>query len=449
MTYDVDMFNDIFNDDDDIPNDDMFDENFALLGATLLTLKAEKTKATRANVLHHLTAKLPRPDQAQEIIEISLEKGKIATYRYAGEIGYRLKQSAVICDAVADASTTTVEKQPTTEPASTNTPLSDPSATSNAVITTNNTINNSAENIQDYVKHSEFQEFAANMIVEMSKLTGLNVKQQTPGPESVTAALMSHINFLQQTITALISSQNQKTFIDQTSLISNHKTPPPPPPFVLPAPKPPPAISRPYPLSVSAQPTQTVKDPAPPLQHEAAKPAKKQVLIMGDSMLNCIDEKDLRRNAFVRVRNHPGATVEDMGDHIRAHTRNTKHDAVIIMAGQNDISLNNQKENINKPKRKTADHMTKLIHQVKQSAPDAHIAIVQVTARKDKKGIMKQVIELNQELKQVVQREQVGFVSTSFYQTEHCGMKGVHPNAKGVDLLYETLDKYVRKISHE
>ena len=39
MTYDVDMFNDIFNDDDDIPNDDMFDENFALLGATLLTLK--------------------------------------------------------------------------------------------------------------------------------------------------------------------------------------------------------------------------------------------------------------------------------------------------------------------------------------------------------------------------------------------------------------------------
>ena len=49
MTYDVDMFNDIFNDDDDIPNDDMFDENFALLGATLLTLKAEKTKATRAN----------------------------------------------------------------------------------------------------------------------------------------------------------------------------------------------------------------------------------------------------------------------------------------------------------------------------------------------------------------------------------------------------------------
>ena len=93
--------------------------------------------------------------------------------------------------------------------------------------------------------------------------------------------------------------------------------------------------------------------------------------------------------------------------------------------------------------------MTNLIHQVKQSAPDAHIAIVQVTARKDKKGIMKQVIELNQELKQVVQREQVGFVSTSFYQTEHCGMKGVHPNAKGVDLLYETLDKYVRKISHE
>ena len=62
---------------------------------------------------------------------------------------------------------------------------------------------------------------------------------------------------------------------------------------------------------------------------------------------------------------------------------------------------------------------------------------------------MKQVNELNHQLRSVAQQEQVGFVSTSYYQPEHCGAKGVHPNQKGVDILYDTLDKYVRKIARD
>jgi len=125
-----------------------------------------------------------------------------------------------------------------------------------------------------------------------------------------------------------------------------------------------------------------------------------------------------------------------------------KHDGVIIMAGTNDLSINNRDENKSNPKRDTSTHMQDLIKQIRScTSPETHIAICQITARKDKPGIMKDVNELNQKLKLLAQREQVGFVSTSYFKQEHCGKKGVHPSEDGIDIIFETLEKYVRKIS--
>ena len=165
-------------------------------------------------------------------------------------------------------------------------------------------------------------------------------------------------------------------------------------------------------------------------------------------MLNSIDEKKLRRHAFVRVRNNPGATVEDLKDHVKALTRHVKHDAVIIMADTNDISLNNEGVNKNKPKRDTAAHLKELVHQLRESTfPDCHIAVCQVTARKDKPGIMKDVADLNQKFRLVAQQEQIGIVNTGHFQTTHTGQKGIHPNDAGLDVIYETLGKYIHKVS--
>lgn len=119
------------------------------------------------------------------------------------------------------------------------------------------------------------------------------------------------------------------------------------------------------------------------------------------------------------------------------------------MAGTNDISANSMKENKDKPKRDTVAHMHDLVKQLKAStAPNAHIAICQITARKDKPDIMKDVGELNQQLRQVAQREQIGFVNTSHFLQRHTGKKGVHPNDDGLEIIYNTLEKYVRKVSH-
>ena len=425
-----------FSDDQyqDQPNVDVFNENFVLLKDTLLALKAEKKRATRTNVVSHLAEKTICPQQAQEIIEISLERGIIVTYKYAGQLGYKLKNSAVISDPVEDVGTSTNDRSAAelTLPASIHVATNTNSAHDAPPLST-------VINTSDYVKQSDFIEFQTNMMTEISKLQQPQHQHHQPPPQSVVTALSNHITFLQQTIATLISNKNTPT----------------PPPFILPSPVIPPTLLQ---TALSSQKTQSglptnqtppaempPRDsnlpPSPP--QESPKPAKKQVLLTGDSMLNPIDEKELRRDAFVRVRNHPGATVEDMSDHLRAHTRNVKHDAIIFMAGQNDISRNI-------PSKQSAENLTKLIQQAKQSAAqNAHIAIMQVTARKDKKGIMNKVNELNREFRQVAQREQVGFVNTSFYQPEHCGIKGVHPNGKGVDILYETFEKYIRKISRD
>jgi len=116
------------------------------------------------------------------------------------------------------------------------------------------------------------------------------------------------------------------------------------------------------------------------------------------------------------------------------------------MAGQNDISRN--QDDKNSPKRDTMKHMQELVTQLKACSPtNTHIALCQVTARKDKPGIMKDVSEINQKYRQFAQREQIGFVSTSHFEQRHTGKKGIHPNERGIDIIFDTLSKYVNKIS--
>ena len=118
------------------------------------------------------------------------------------------------------------------------------------------------------------------------------------------------------------------------------------------------------------------------------------------------------------------------------------------MAGANDISLNYREENKGKPKRDTSKHLAELVNLVKDcSQPGAHVAICQVTARKDRPGIMKDVIDLNQKFRHVAQQEKIGFVNTGHFLTSHTGKKGIHPNEEGLEVIYKTLEKYIQKVA--
>ena len=92
---------------------------------------------------------------------------------------------------------------------------------------------------------------------------------------------------------------------------------------------------------------------------------RKNVFIVGDSLLNGINENGMKKlNHNVKVRNHPGATTEDIIDHIKPIVRK-KTDLLIVHSGTNDLT--NEKvntteclENINRYIKKTSPNTTRL-----------------------------------------------------------------------------------------
>ena len=432
---DADQNNTLSN--DDIP---LFNENCAILQEIMKELCDENIKCTHDNIIDKFENANIDKELVEEILHLAVERNLIVSYRYSRQLNYKLSstisQTAVISDAVNDASTTT---------------------------------DNS------YVTTKELNEFKDNLLREIDIITlppppPPPVPPQNNQQEGIVEILLKHIDFLQNTISTLVNKFEAPcqpnpllvnkipplSFASSAASIANA------PAVAVSAVastgqqrKPP--TSAAGPTTSTAVPTTSMEAPNTPTiaatttltpSTPARNFKKKQILIVGDSMLNCIDEKDLRRDAFVRVRNHPGATVEDLIDHSRAHTRHIQHDGVIIMAGTNDISINNTDEHKNKPKIDTIAHMQELVKKLKTSLSDTtHIAICQITARRDKKGIMKDVMDLNQKLRQLAQREQIGFVSTSHFEQAHTGKKGIHPSEEGINIIYDTLEKYVRKIS--
>ena len=81
------------------------------------------------------------------------------------------------------------------------------------------------------------------------------------------------------------------------------------------------------------------------------KRKKIHVEILGDSMLNGVQEKGLNKNADIniKIRKYPGASTTKILHHIRPSLRK-EPDQIIIHAGTNDLTnghnyLNNVKKN--------------------------------------------------------------------------------------------------------
>ena len=440
---------------------DLFSQNFDILKDIMTDLTSQNLKRTHENIIDKFATKNYSIQLAEEILDIALERQLICSYRYAQKLNYKINattsQTAIISDPVADVSI--------------NTDITMSPSDSTQFVEAPSMINISSQDASEkYVTSSELSQLKSDLLKEICAITPQSSPQMTPQPqqnlqEPLVNILLKHIDFLQNTITTLVNkidSSQQKPL--PTSLMN-----PPVHANIHPASIKPtvaskttasvaeitapkiaassatsqavPAISTQIPSASTTTPVTT------PTQNKKQF-SKKQVLIVGDSMLNCIDEVDLRRDAFVRVRNHPGATVEDLIDHVRAHTRHIKHDGVIIMAGANDISQNNMDENKDKPDRSTTHHLSELIKELKEQLPPAsHIAVCQITARKDSAKATKDVHKLNAEFKLLAEREHIGFVNTSQFTKEHTGKKGIHPNERGVDKLHETFEKYIRKIS--
>ena len=67
------------------------------------------------------------------------------------------------------------------------------------------------------------------------------------------------------------------------------------------------------------------------------KTPKKDIVIIGDSMIKYINGREISRSSSVKIRSHPGATTEDLIDYVRPTARK-KTKMMVIYSGTNDIT---------------------------------------------------------------------------------------------------------------
>ena len=130
---------------------------------------------------------------------------------------------------------------------------------------------------------------------------------------------------------------------------------------------------------------------------------RKKVIILGDSLLNGINEKGLSKRHNVKIVNKPGATserllLEDLDNLIKYQP-----ESVIIHAGTNDLTnginmLNNAK---------------KIVKELTTKLPKVKIAFSGLITRKGKKNLDKNVTETNKRLKNCCSQKHIGYLDNS------------------------------------
>lgn len=335
----------------------------------------------------------------------------------------------------------------------------------------------------------EFQTFKLHMSAEMSNLKQVidqqstvlqcqqsigNLPQQQPDANSMLLnCLMDRIKFLENSVASLMESQSKLlTIFAQQALAATQTTAAPDAyqtilPTVtrqtvqhasIPA-----TAQQPIPVASAIPECQSTSPPRGHQQPSRQTPksptrnnqnqhndgdqtgySKKQVYIIGDSMLNNIDEKNMRQHHFVRVRNHPGATSEDLVHHVRPHLRK-QPDAMILLVGHNDIS-----ENCNKRKEdpiNSVESVRQIIRETRESNPECQIALCQLTPRTDIKGIMKDVNNLNRQYALLAQREAIVLVKMDKFTVNDLGRGGLHPTDRtGKPAIANILKQFVRNL---
>ena len=117
--------------------------------------------------------------------------------------------------------------------------------------------------------------------------------------------------------------------------------------------------------------------------HKHRNTVSKKVVIIDDLILNGIDEHGSSNQSFkVRIKNHPGATAEDIYNHLKSEIRK-KPDVVIIHVGTNDLANNSISLSL-----ESCKHMA---DSIRSKLPNSKPGISNVIARKDKNEIDKGV----------------------------------------------------------
>ena len=164
-------------------------------------------------------------------------------------------------------------------------------------------------------------------------------------------------------------------------------------------------------------------------------PRRLNITVVGDSILNGIEEKGLSKKHRVRVRPHSGANSEDLTDHIKPIIRR-KPDALIIHIGTNDLTSNID----------TVKQLKSIVKSIRDGTPHTKIAVSLLTPSNDIQEGKKKVDQLNRKLKAVCVEEKVKTLDNSNIDDSCLGMRKLHLNKKGKAMLAMNLIKATEEV---
>ena len=162
---------------------------------------------------------------------------------------------------------------------------------------------------------------------------------------------------------------------------------------------------------------------------------KKKVFIIGDSIVNGLDYKKLKKNHFVKVHPHGGATTDDMVHHIKTFVKR-KPDLVIIHSGTNDLTNNVD----------TIEQVDNLVKVCKKILPETKLAFSSLTLRKDRKKLFGKIQKLNDRLKKVCSIHNIGFIDNNNIDERGLSKGKLHLNKSGMKVLTDNVFDYMNSI---
>ena len=160
---------------------------------------------------------------------------------------------------------------------------------------------------------------------------------------------------------------------------------------------------------------------------------KKRIVIIGDSMVNNIQENGLNKQHHVQIKRHGGATTLIVKDFIK-HIVRRKPDLIIIHAGTNDLT----DDNVN-----TAETLTEIFESASDVSPETEIVMSSVITRQDKPGMPKKVKRLNKVIDEVCEKFNIKVMSNSNVGGECLSTKKLHLNQKGNSVFARNFLKFI------
>ena len=179
------------------------------------------------------------------------------------------------------------------------------------------------------------------------------------------------------------------------------------------------------PITIGKENTALQAPPGNGKENSKSIKVKEKVILVGDSIVNGVNEKGLSRDKFrTIVRDIPGATSDDMVHHtIPFAEENPKK--ITVHAGDNDVYSNID----------TIGNCEKIYNYVKANASKTELIFSEICCRGDRKAAMNEVKALSKKIEEFCKSKNLALIRHSDVNQNSLAKKKLHLHERGISTL--------------